>query len=102
MQFLLSEQKRGVTLFKRLPENFLVEVGSHPARVARSARYKLTSLPLKSKVVQEVSSLYAATCSCQGSNMASPKKSGSLNNESWSGVSDRIDGWWNQISTARF
>ncbi len=25
-----------------------------------------------------------------------PEKAGSLNNESWSGVGDRIDGWWNQ------
>src|ERR1700730_4409393 len=30
------------------------------------------------------------------------KKSGSLNNESWSEVSDWIDGWWNQTSTAGF
>jgi hypothetical protein len=26
-----------------------------------------------------------------------PAKPGSSNNESWSGVSDRIDGWWNQF-----
>jgi hypothetical protein len=31
-----------------------------------------------------------------------PEKPGSLNNESWSEVSDRIDGWWNQTSTAGF